>query len=131
MYQFSPTLSIIKKTNEEIFGKSYSILLHNLFLFFVIFHHVHAFKEQMPVQKTKPNRSTCMLMEVEEHVSCKCGCLIKPKDCQKHEVKISIIGLFYNWHWINYIRTLDLLQNQLSLWVPEQERGPCVRAKRL
>jgi hypothetical protein len=28
-----------------------------------------------------------MQMEVEEHVSCKCGCLIKPKDCQKPAVK--------------------------------------------
>ncbi|XP_046631827.1 uncharacterized protein LOC124311397 isoform X1 [Daphnia pulicaria] len=43
---------------------------------------VYALKE--PASKTKKNGSTtCMQMEVEEHVSCKCGCLIKPKDCQK------------------------------------------------
>nr|CAH0108050.1 unnamed protein product [Daphnia galeata] len=32
------------------------------------------------------NRLTCLVMQVEEHASCKCGCLITEKHCQKHQI---------------------------------------------
>ena len=82
-YSTSPSLSTIRKTTEKSFGRSHWILLR-ISIFYrspclILYHQVLAFNQK--------NRLTCLVMQVEEHASCKCDCLITEKHCQKHQVK--------------------------------------------